>query len=115
MRSRLTKVDDVETLSGQISQLAREADLVVRSVEQQRDSVGDQFAQVLVRVVITGSYKQIEDFFRRVGAQPRLMAVPRFDMREPIIKDEQVSLTAECYIAVLRDLKLEEKTAVAKR
>lgn len=114
-QSRLASGTEVETLLGSISQAARDSNLSVRSIEQQREIVGDLFAEVPLRITISGGYSQVEEFFTRVSSQPKLVIVTRFDAHEPVVDGERVSLSVDCYISVFRALAVGEARPSRKR
>lgn len=95
---------EVGLLLQKVSDRAHDAGLEVRVFKPQSVEKKDFYAEVPVLVEVTGTYHQVATFFDEVGRLDRIVNLDNFDMKEPQVSEDVVSLTTSVVATAFRFL-----------
>jgi type IV pilus assembly protein PilO len=107
--SKLPDQKEIDLLLTQISDLARDAGLEIRLFKPRTEKKMDYYAEVPVELELTGTYHEMAAFFDEVGHLDRVVNLDRFEMVQPKVQPEKVSLSGSVVATTFRFLSEEER------
>jgi type IV pilus assembly protein PilO len=114
--AQLPDTKEIPDLLSNISSLGREAGLEIVQFKQRPEQYEDFYAQVLVDILVKGTYHQVASFFEHVGRMARIVNVTNVDMKGPArVEGESVVLDTACAAVTFRFLDEAERERVAKQ
>ncbi|MBX7143745.1 MAG: type 4a pilus biogenesis protein PilO [Oligoflexia bacterium] len=95
---------EIPDLLANISTLARDAGLEVNLFKPSPEVFREFYAEVPVKVAVTGSFHQVATFFDEVGRLPRIVNINQVSMVEPKIGEDRITIASECVATTFRYL-----------
>lgn len=103
---------EIPDLLANISTLARDAGLEVNLFKPSPEVFREFYAEVPVKVAVSGSFHQVTTFFDEVSRLPRIVNINQVNMVDPKIGEDKISISSECVATTFRYLDEAERIKV---
>lgn len=111
--AQLPDEKEIPDLLSTVSSLGRESGLEIVLFRQKPEVLQEFYAEVPVEMLMRGSYRQVGDFVEAVGELNRIVNVGNISMRNPVIREDLVSIDTACTAVTFRFLSEEERARIA--
>lgn len=108
-RLELPEKGQIDTLLAKVSDKAHDAGLEVKSFRPQDEIKHDYYSEQPVYIEVVGSFHEIATFFDEVSRLPRIVNLDSFQIREPMVGDEQVLVSSAVVATTYRFLDESER------
>jgi type IV pilus assembly protein PilO len=105
---------EIADLLTSISNLARDAGLVVNLFKTVPENFREFYAEVPVQISVEGSYHQTVSFFDEVRRLPRIINISQISMRSPKMRDGGMAVTTDCLATTFTYLDEAERAKLPK-
>lgn len=119
LRKAVAQLPDTKEIPGLLSTmsgLARHSGLTIVQFRQLPSNIKDFYAEVPVRILVRGTYLDIEAFLERLGNMTRIVNVRELSIKAPArIEEEPVRVEASATAVTFRFLTEQERKQVERR
>ena len=111
--AQLPDKKEIPELLSSISSKASEAGLQILTFRPRGENLRDFYAEIPVDIVVRGGFHNVVSFFDEVGKLNRLVNIQNIAIRNPVVKDGEITVDTSSQATTFRFLDKAERKRIA--